>query len=372
MKSRTTLILLILVVGAGVFVYWDSKNGVPTEEALANRKRLLDLKAVDVTRVELVRSNQTIVAVKSGADWRIEQPFPVRADASAVGAMLDQLEFAEQDRVFTGKELTPELLGDFGLVSPRLRLTVRDKKGDRTLLFGQETATKDAVYVQLQGQKKVFVVARRVFESANADLDALRNRTVIEFVPTAVTRLEIKQADKLLELDWIASKTDADKKSKETFEPHWVISKPFSCRADQQKVGTLLTDLSNLCIQDFVAEDSKELHTYQLDDPARELTVWTGDKTQTLLIGRSPTNDATKVYAKLKDGTSIVTVAADSLNKFQPQINDVRDGHLLRFTASDVHGIEIVCPTGTISLVLTGKTWQVNAPVPVAAEDSVA
>lgn len=365
MKTRTTLFLLILAAVAGAFVYWDYKKGTPTDEAREKGKRLLDFKAADVTRVEFVRSNQTILVEKTGEQWNIKQPLAVRADASAVGSLLDQVEFAERDRVFSEKELTAAALDEFNLSAgkERLRLTVRDKKGDRTILFGNETPTKEAVYAQVAGQKTASVVAKRIFESANASLDSLRSRTVLDFVSTAATRLELKQAEKLLELDRTAAKTNA--------EPRWIVAKPFACRADQQKVGDLLNDLAGLRVQDFVSEDPKELRAFQLDEPQRELTLWLGDKSQTLLLGRAPTNDAAKVFAKLKDAPSIFTLNADSVKKFLPQVNDLRDGHLLVFNESDIRRVEIARGAETISLVRTGSAWKVGAPKPFDAEDRV-
>ena len=368
MKSRTTIFLLVFAIAAGGFVFWDYKKGTPTDEAREKGKRLLDLKAADVTRVELVRSNQTILVEKTGDRWEIRQPIAVAADASAVGSLVDQFEFAERDRVFAAKEVTPAMLDDFGLAAgkARLRLTLRDKKGDRAILFGSETPTKEAVYAQVQGQNTVFVVGKNLFDTGNASLDSIRSRTVLDFVPSAATRLELKQADKLLELDRTVAKTNA--------EPRWVVAKPFPCRADQQKVADLLNELSALRVQDFTSEDPKELHACQLDEPLRELTVWLGDKTQTLLLGRSPTNDATKIYVKRKDANSIFTLTADSVKKFAPQVNDIRDAHLLVFREPDVRGIDIVRGAETISLTRTGTAWKANAPnaVPFDAEDSLA
>ena len=59
MKSRTTLVLVLLALAIGGFVALDYYKGTSTEQAETRRKRLLDFQAKDVTRlkIELTRSN---------------------------------------------------------------------------------------------------------------------------------------------------------------------------------------------------------------------------------------------------------------------------------------------------------------------------
>lgn len=363
MKSRTTIILVVLALIIGGFVYWDYKKGVTTEQAEQKAKKFLDMKTADVMRLELVSSNQTIVVEKTKEHWDIKQPLAVRGDDNAVNSIFDALEFAERQRTFTEAELAGNALADFGLKSPRVRLTFRDKKGDRTVLFGSETPTKDLVYAQVQGEKNACLVTKNVFDRANATLDSLRNRVVMDFASSAATRIEIKVADRLLELARSAPSTNA--------EPRWAIVKPFQSRADQQKVGDFLSNVTGLRVNDFVSEDAKDARTYQLDDPRSELTVWTGDKGQTLLIGRSPTNDVSKLYVKLKSADSIYTVAADSAKKFELQVNDLRDTRLLTFNEADVRRIEVAGGADKVTLTQTGRFWNVDGPAPVAAEETV-
>jgi hypothetical protein len=248
------------------------------------------------------------------------------------------------------------------LVTPRLRVTLTKKIEPVTLLVGNETPTKDALYVQLDGSKRVYVTRKSLFDRLNTGLDGLRSRVAVEFTPATATRLEIRSVDRAIELAKSATKTNT--------EPRWAIVRPLAARADQHKVGELVTALNDLRIQDFVSEDPKDVHTFQLEDPEREVTVWTGDAGQTLLLGRALTNDASKVYAKLKAADSIFTVSAEAAKKFAVQINDLRDAHVLTFNETDVRGIELVRGAGKISLTRTGETWELTAPVTIAAEDA--
>jgi len=90
-----------------------------------------------------------------------------------------------------------------------------------------------------------------------------------------------------------------------------------------------------------------------------------------LLVGRSPTNDASKVYAKLKSADSIFTVSADNAKKFDLQVNDLRDTRVLTFNETDVRRIEVASGADKITLTQTGHLWNVVGTTPVAAEETV-
>ena len=355
MNSRKTLFLIVLVGIVGGLVVWDHFKGTTTTDREVHSKRLLNLDTKQVRRFELIHSNQTIVLEKTGDNWDIKKPIAVRADFSAVSSTLDELEFIERSRMLTEKDLQGASLASFGLEPPRASIMLSNQVGAVTLLIGNETPTKNALYVQVAGHREVCVAPVSLYDRATQSLDALRSRTAVEFTPASVTRLEIKTADRVIEL----KKSDA----------HWTIVRPLVARADQDKISELLSGLAGLRVQDFVSEDPKDLHTFHLDEPEREVTVFTGEAGQTLLLGRSPTNDAGKVYAKLKSADSIFTIAGEPAKKFAVQINDLRDPRVLAFEPASVKSIAIVRGADKLALQHDVQGWKLTVPVSVAADE---
>jgi hypothetical protein len=362
MKTRTTLILVILALVIGGVVALDYFKGTPTEQAETRRKRVFHFEAKDVSSLKIELTNRVFELEKSGEEWRIEQPLRARASASAVNSILDELEFADRTRTLTEQELRGMSLAEFGLATPRVRATLRTKTGPIQFVVGNDTPTKDALYIQLQGSKNVVVAPSTIYQRLDRTLDDLRDRLVMDFQPAAATRFEIRSADRVIEVVKSASGANA--------EPRWALTRPLAARADQRKVNGLLSDLNGLRILDFVSEDPKDLHTYQLDEPERELTVWSGESGKTLLLGRAVTNNPNRVYAKLKSADSIFTVSAASGQRFAVQANDLRDARVLTFAEDDVRGVDLIRGTERISLTRTDSTWTITAPTPVAAEDS--
>jgi hypothetical protein len=362
MKPRTTLALVFVALVFGGFVALDYFRGTSTEDARTKSKRVLDFQSKDISGVKIELTNQVYALEKVGDQWQIKQPLNVRANYSTVSSILDELEFAERSRTITSKELKGAAPEGFGLQKPRIRLTLLGKKQPLVLLVGNETPTKDAVYVQTHGSENVLVAPQSVYDRLNRSLDDLRDRTAIDFLPASATRIEIKSADRAIELAKSSAATNA--------EPRWALTHPLAARADQRKVSELLADLNELRIADFVSEDPRDVHTYQLDEPEREITVWTGESGKTLVLGRTLTNDASKVYAKLKGMDSIYTVPSATAQKFAVQANDLRDAQVLAFSKDDVRGIELLHGTDKISLAQTNSAWTITAPMAVAAEQT--
>jgi hypothetical protein len=351
MDSRKTLFLLVLVsLGAGL-VLWDHYRGTPTAARQSAAKRLVKFSATDVTRLELVRSNETIILEKSKDRWNLTAPLAVRADAGAVRALLDELEFATRIRTLSADDLRGVNLADFGLLPPRQTLRLQIQTGPITLNFGAETPTADAFYVQVTGQPEVLVAQKTELHRIQPTLDDLRNRTPLEFDTGAATRLEIKTADRLLEL----SRTPGAR---------WELTRPLTARADSTKAGQLLTDLAGLRIQDFLSEKPEDIHTYHLAEPDREITVVSTNLTQTLLIGPPLTNAAGKVAAKLKDAPTIFTLTADAVKPFAVQHEEVRETRLIPWAENEITGVDF----GAWAGARTTNGWQITQPVAVTAD----
>ena len=362
MKSRTTLVLVPVVLVLGGLVILDHYQGTSTDEALKRNKRVLNFDPKDITGLKIDLTNQVYALEKAGELWQIKQPLRVRANYSTISSILDELEFVERTRAIPEKELKGMDLASFGLQNPRIRLTMHGKQEPIVLLVGNETPTKDAVYVQLQGKKSVLVAPQSIYERLNRTLDDLRDRTVIDFQPASATRIEIKSAARVIELARSGASTNA--------APRWALTRPLAARADQRKASELLADLGGLQVLDFVSEDPKDLHTYQLDEPEREVTVWSGESGKTLMLGRSLTNDASKVYAKLKSADSSYTVPSSIAQKLAVQANDLRDPQVLAFSEDNVRGIDLLHGTDRIFLVHTDSTWKITTPLVVSADEA--
>src|SRR5207249_9019277 len=111
----------------------------------------------------------------------------------------------------------------------------------------------------------------------------------------------------------------------------WRMTQPMKARADNPKIEDLLQKLQNLRADKFVTDDpNADLASFGLQPAELELVVAQGTNNLLLLqFGKSPTNDASLVYARRRDQNSVVLVAKDQLNSWRADYKDFRDRFLI-------------------------------------------
>ncbi len=360
MKTRTTLILAVIALVVGGVVLLDYQKGTTTEKRRERSRRILDFDSSSITRLELVQSNVTIVAEKSGDRWQIKQPLEYRADTGAINSILDGVEFAEKTRTLTPADLAGLDLAELGLTEPRLQLTLTAPRGPVTLLVGSETPTKNSVYVQVAGQAEVLIAESYLVSRLQRTVTDLRDRVVLDFDPALASRLELKNAERVAELA---------RGSTGNGPALWSFVRPLATRADQGRVSDLLSSLAALRVQEFVSDDPKDVHTYRLGEPAREITISrTGTEgVLTLLVSAPLTNQPNVVHAKLKNADAIFTLDAAAIQKSDVAVADLRDRQVLAFRDEDVQSIEVQRGADRLTLVRTNDAWQITSPITKAA-----
>ncbi len=363
MKTRTTWILAVIALVVAGVVALDYKKGTTTEKRRERSRRLVELDSASVTRLELVQSNVTMVAEKSGDRWQLKQPLEYRADAGTIHSILDGIEFAEKIRTLTAADLAGMDLAELGLAPPRIQLTLTARDKPVTLRVGGETPTKNSVYVQVAGREEVCVVESYLVERLQRTVADFRDRVVLDFDPALASRLELKSADRVVEL---ARQAAGDGPAL------WSFVRPLAARADQTRVSDLLSGLAALRVQEFVSDDPKDIHTYRLGEPAREITVSrTGTEgVLTLLVSAPLTNQPHLVHAKLKNGDAIFTLEAAAVQKSDVAVADLRDRQVLAARAEEVQAIEIQRGADRLTLVRSNEEWRITGPVtePAAGE----
>lgn len=368
MKPKTTLILLVIAVVIGAFVWYDAKYLDPTDKVKEQEKRVLPkLKPDDVARLELRNTNGVIVVERAGDKWDMKQPFAVRANKPNINSILSDLEFLDAERVITPKELQEAQVGlaDYGLDKPQIEVTftLKDKPDKpRTLKMGSASQVGDNLYVMVDGRENVYLVGKSLLGRLNKSVDDLRDRAVVDVETGQLTRLEIKSGNRQIEL----THAEAGEAGTET----WRISRPIQARADREKVGAIARQLSDLEVDTFVTEEPKDLKLYGLDDAPHEVSVFTkgSDGARIVLFGVSPTNDTEKVYAKRKSANSIFLVKKDFTTNLVLQVNDLRDRKLAEFDTEQVRRVELEVGGHALKLARARDDWEIAEPAKFKAE----
>ena len=363
MKTRNTLVLLVLVAGLIVYFFVFDKKFEGTDAKNEKKGRPVQVDRDSITSVTIRNSEGTLQLTKSAeGNWLLESPVKDRVDTIAISTLFTSLETLRMDAVPAGKGGT---LADYGLTKGEVSIKLNGKNPVE-LLIGKETAIEGKVYMRIEGKDVAYVAGKDLRDQGAKGAKDWRDHRLSDLTATQVNKIGIKTAKGEFELEKTSN--------------HWSLAKPFKGRADDQKVNDLISNATTPRIEEFIA-DTKDLASFGLNEPRATVTFSAeGVKDPVVLqIGNAkkiekpeekkdgekkepevpPAAAApTHVYVKLssRDGVFTVPVAIESLLDAQP--NDLRDTNIMRVQSDMVDRITIEAP-GREKIVLgrSGEEW---------------
>ncbi|MGI8891249.1 MAG: DUF4340 domain-containing protein [Chthoniobacterales bacterium] len=344
MKTRTTLILFALVIGLGVWIKYFESKGPNTVEAQRQAGNVVNFDREKLDGIAIQNGDDRIELQQQNGKWRLTRPVKDQADGAAVDNLITDIENWRKEGTLAAKEVNGEKsrMSEFGLSQPKLRLRLIGPNAPPEILFGKDTAFEGQMYVRFADSKDVYIADQKVRTDISKKPDDFRDRKLTDLTTAQVVRAVLKSPAGEIEIS----------KSNE----HWEIAKPLQARGDDQTITDLLAQVTNARVQEFVADDRGDLHSYGLSEPRGSITVYgTDDKEgRTLQIG-SPTEkikDAVYIRYLPRHAVYALPQKIEEILKVRP--NDLRDRHLVRLDLNNLDRIHIE-PAGKSPVVLARK-----------------
>jgi hypothetical protein len=276
-RPRTLLVLLVLVVGLGLFIRFYEHDLPSSEERALRAKKILDFKKEDVTAVT-IDGNGTVVrvervkpaaplsgeaggAAKAGgssgtgsagqarkpagpaaAEWRLTRPLRARADAAAVDRLLDSLAAVEKTR--TLDDVRPAAVG---LDKPRGVVRLETREGPIVLRVGAQVPTGGELIAAVAGVKGAYVVSDGLWNEFLHKPDDWRDHHMLTTDRDAIQRIALAAGPAAAGGPGTAGPRVVLARRGDRF---WIES-PYVDRADRDKVDKLLADLTGLTAEKF-------------------------------------------------------------------------------------------------------------------------
>ena len=344
MKTRTTLILLILVIALGVWIKFFESKQPGTDEARRQSGNVVNFDREKLEGIVIQNGDDRIELHREAGNWRLTAPVKDQADSAAVDNLISDIELWRKDALIPAREATTEKgrLNEYGLVQPKLRLRLIGPKMPPEILFGKDAALEGKMYVRLADSKDVLIASQSVRADISKKPDDFRDRKLTGITTAQVTRAILKSPAGEIEL---AKKNE-----------HWEIVKPLQARGDDQKIGDLLAQVTNARIQQFVADDRGDLHAYGLSEPRGSITIYGADDKEgrTIQIGSADEKIKDAVYARSLPRHAVYALPKKTEEILNVRPNDLRDRHLVRIDTNNLDRINIEA-TGEPKIVLARK-----------------
>ncbi|GAA6620699.1 DUF4340 domain-containing protein [Scytonema sp. NUACC26] len=149
--QRTTLILLLIALGLGGFVYfYEIRGSSQREEVKDDKQPIFTFKEDDVQSLTIKTQNQTINLERSGKSegtkWLMKSPSVVPASDPIVGYLMNLLVEGKSDRTIS---ISSDRLSEFGLDRPQATIDIKLKnQQNHQLILGQPDFNRRFLYAQ--------------------------------------------------------------------------------------------------------------------------------------------------------------------------------------------------------------------------------
>ncbi len=326
MSLRTTLALLIIAVGLGLFIWILDRRSPSTRESRSGY--VVDLDRNDVTRVEITNESDNTVLNKTAAGWQIVAPVIDRADARVVDSLLDNIQFLRRDDTISnlGKgEKKQKRLKDFGLQKPHLKLVWQTKNRRSTFEFGADTAVEGTCYVRTEGSDVVFVTGNELKNLVSKRSNAFRDHQITPFLTAQIDRVIVHQAAGDIELV--------------RQQNGWQIVRPIKARADDDIVNAALEKINATPILDFA--DSEKAPNTETENSGRSISLFSGDEKVEIFCGSPVPNQPNKIYLRVLSRPSLLLVTDSFAQTINVKPNQLRDRRVARLNSDILDRIKI-------------------------------
>jgi len=345
MKSLRLLILAVVVIALGAWIYFFERKMPTTEEARQQAEKVLpNLDRDQVTSLDIVNEHGHFHLERADGSWHLVQPVEGPADEGAVSALLGQLVNLKAERSFVKGEVDPKA---YGLDEAAMKVELKVKDGTIFKLeVGNETALGSNRAVT-RGDGKILLCAKWFTNDLGKDLDAWRSHDLADVSPSEVASLDIRAAE-----DHIRVVRDGRL---------WRLLDPIKDLADRRHVEDLITDINGIRIKEFL-DAEEDLATLGLERPERTVTIVrkNGEEPIELEFGKTREAEGSQQVACRRNGKDLFWVD----DKGQIRLGKApvlwRSPVLYPFDSWDVDRMEISSGDMTVKLNRSQGVWKLD------------
>lgn len=349
MQPRNLLVMSVVVLALGAFIFFYEKDLPSTDDRAKLEKKVVAVESDEVEAVEIAWQGRTLrlereapadgedgETATAGAGWRIVTPLAARADTTAVDSLLTSLTGLEKERRLEGVEDA-----DVGLDEPEVEVTLVTDGGDQVLRVGAEVPASSDRIVAFGGA--VYQVGGSFVDSLTKEPGEWRDKKVFTAARADVERLTLTAGEQKV----LLAKRGED---------FWIES-PITDRADEDHVNDLMSQVTGLRVREFVDESSLDLAAFGLDPPQGVLeVVLEGQEEPFLFELGQPSEDGDVVHGR----------AAGQLFEIETELGESfarspAEWRSRAWTALEVFKIEsarLQDAAGTLEVTRDGADWK--------------
>ena len=362
--EKLLLYLAVLLLVIGVYFYTESRHSRQVAEEKAS-KQVFQVKIGDINAITLkndkgeinleriVETEKPAVPSKpetpasgpSGEKWRLTKPIATKADELTVTSLLAAMTDLKMQRHLD--DVPNDKIKEFGLDKPLFTLEFQAAGQTHQLRFGQTAPGNENIYAQKDDESRVLLIRVADKETLDRTVTALRTKDIFSLNPEQVSEIRIIRPDDRLILH---KSTPAE----------WTPGSQLKIKLRNDKINSLLKQISGAKAAEFVAEKADDLKKYGLvPSPALRLTLLANGHEETLLLG---SKQGDRYYAQVSGTAPIILVEQTLVEKLPTSYEALEDRRLWSGPDTEVQKVVWGTPDKLMTAVKDQNGWSILNP----------
>ncbi|MDF1666535.1 MAG: DUF4340 domain-containing protein [Planctomycetota bacterium] len=310
LMNNGTRFLLVATVVLGFTTWWVASNPTVSPGQKQPIFRKIDFNKISAIQVErgeglkeVLRFEATIAEGKKGREqgpiWSVSKPVVDEGDSAVIAQMPTGLRFLEAMETFE-----KEKLGALRLDEPQCKITVEVKGEDPIVLILGAPLPGDVVGLKVEGREQGYIVRKTFTNRFLRPLQEYRNRDLFDadFEKTDEIRVVFnEEIQGVKALNYRFTRDDR----------FWHVGDKTGEYGDLPNIQGLFGSIDFLVAVDVLNDEvwtAETVEKYGLKPGLARIELKTGDKTQTLVIGKALPKERNLYYARFNEKSAIYTV----------------------------------------------------------------
>src|SRR5437773_5040093 len=122
MKTKTTLILLLLATSLGVWIKFFESKKPNSEESARRSGNVVNFDREKLDGIAIQNGDDRIELHRQNGQWRLTTPVKDQADGAAIDNLISDIDSWRKEAAIPAKEVTADKgrLNEYGLLQPKL------------------------------------------------------------------------------------------------------------------------------------------------------------------------------------------------------------------------------------------------------------
>mgnify|MGYP006419415253 FL=1 len=314
-------------------------------------KTLLNFNTGSIQKIQVLRETNSLQLKKTGEAWEILGDIHTQGDKDTIMNFLQSVQFS---RVKEFINESPDSLQPYGLSAPKLKLILENDK-THILSLGNLKEGK-GYFARVNDSKNIVLVDPRLFKILSQKTVEFLDKTLLEFEEKDILELVLQSENETIRI------TQGDNNSS------WNIISPIKTDTDLSTINSLLFDLKEAKIKEFIKTSKDIDETFGLNIPRRSFSIKEKtSRTSTLQLGNQST-DGQQVFAKRAGEPTVFSISKKVVDKLFRSLHELRNKKLLKFSSEEVNKILIQTPDELFELNKSRSQWNLIKPEVIKTE----